>query len=454
MPMRRSVLLILTATTLATANAQIVFHSVTDAWTAALKDNPTQKVYRLKTTQLTDEYKAEQSFLLPSVGAAFSGQDNMKLSVTPVPGELLNQPGKTLYLTFAKHYAYNAGFNTTETIFNWQSILLSGLARQNLRINDVQQKAYEQNLKTSTAQYYFTGLIAESSLRIATRDLQLADSILSTIRNRYDQGLADLGAVHSAEINVNNVQENILQSRQLHEQSIQNLKLLTGCTAQQTLTLGETITADSISTDTITSSTAITSATANAPLNPGPVIGPDKNLDTWSAAARFAELQAKFQKAAFYPTLSLNAFVGSQQFRDNFGMTFGDGAWNDYRYLQLNLNVPLFTGFYNRNKYRSAMATARIDAQQYRDAIQQSQINDSLLAKTYENYRLLVAASGRNLLLYRANVELQRQKFTEGLISIDTFQKTFEDYLRAENTHLNNLSALYSTLASIISRNS
>ena len=96
---------------------------------------------------------------------------------------------------------------------------------------------------------------------------------------------------------------------------------------------------------------------------------------------------------------------------------------------------------------------ARIDAQQYRDAVEQGKITDSLLISTYGNYRLLVAASGRNLLLYRANVELSRQKFVEGLISIDSFQKTFEDYLRAENTHLNNLSLLFSAMASIISRN-
>ena len=146
-------------------------------------------------------------------------------------------------------------------------------------------------------------------------------------------------------------------------------------------------------------------------------------------------------------------FVGSQQYRDNFGLTFGDGAWNDYRYLGLNLNVPLFTGFYNRNKYRSAAVQARINAQQYRDAIDQGKIGDSLLINTYDNYRLIVQASGRNLLLYRENLLLSRQKYEEGLISIDVWQKTFQDYLVAENTHLNNLSSLFSALASIISRN-
>jgi outer membrane protein len=420
------------------AQAQIVFHSLPEVLTVALRDNPNQHIYRLKTGQLTADYHASQSYLLPQVAGNFSGQDNLKLSVTPVPGALINQPGKTLYLTFGKHYVYNAGVNAMENLFNWQYVFQSNIAHENITLNNLQQAAYEQNLKASTAQYYFSGLIAASSLRISGRDLLLADSILNTVRDRYTQGLTDLGAVHSAEINVNNVQQNILQSRQLLDQAIQNLKLLTGCTAQQTLTLDEQLAADSISTDTS---------------SPNLTPGPDKNLDVYAANTRLAELQGKFQKAAFYPTLSLSGFVGSQQFRDNFGLSSGDGAWNDYRYLQLNLNMPLFTGFYNRNKYQSARALARVNAQQYQDAVEEGKITDSLLVSTYDNDRQLVAASGRNLLLYRANVVLSRQKFEEGLISIDSFQKTFEDYLHAENTHLNNLSSLYSAMASIISRN-
>jgi outer membrane protein len=435
-----TILTILTIQTLFTPGlirAQTVFHSLPEVWDAALKNNPTQHIYRLKTGQLTAEYKADQSYLYPQIAGNFSGQDNLKLSVTPVPGAIINQPGKTLYLTFGKHYVYNAGLNATENLFNWQYVCLANEARETLTLNNLQQATYEQNLKASTAQYYFSGLIGASSMRIANRDLELADSILATVRNRYTQGLVDLSAVHSAEINVNDVQQNILQSRQLLDQAIQNLKLLTGGTAQQTLTLDEHLAADSISTDTMTNLT----------------IGPDKNLNVYAANVHLADLQSKFAKAAYYPTLSLSGFAGSQQFRDDFGLTFGDQSWNDYRYLQLNLNVPLFTGFYTRNKYRSAQAAARINAQQYHDAVEQSKISDSLLIITYDNYRLLVAASGRNLLLYRDNVDLSRHKFDEGLISIDAFQKTFEDYLRAENNHLNNLSSMFNALSNIISRN-
>ena len=424
----------------------IIFHSVTEVWSAALRNNPTQRIYRMKTGQLTEDYNASLGNLLPQASLGISGQDNLKLQVTPVPGELIGQPGKTLYLTFGKQYIYNADLQVSQTIFNWQFVFQSRIAKENVALNSLQQAAYQQNLKVSAAQYYYEGLVAASSLRISNRDLILADSILSTVRDRYTQGLVDISAVHSAEINVNNVRQNTYQSQQLFDQAAQNLKLLTGCKPDQSISLDEYLAIDSLSS----ASDAETSSLASAAPSP---LGQDKNIDVYAGNARLAALQGSLQKTAFYPTLSIAGNLGSQQFRDNFGLTFGNGAWNDYRYLVLNLSVPLFTGFYNRDKYRSAEATARINAQQYQDAIEQGAINDSLLLKTYDNYRVITEASGRNLQLYRENLMLSQRKYEEGLISIDIWQKAFEDYLRSENTHLNNLSQLFSARASIIGRN-
>ena len=424
----------------------ITFHSVTEVWSAALRNNPTERIYRMKTGQLTEDYKASLGNLLPQASLGISGQDNLKLSVTPVPGELIGQPGKTLYLTFGKQYIYNADLQVSQTIFNWQFVFQSRIAKENVALNSLQQAAYQQNLKVSSAQYYYEGLVAASSLRISNRDLILADSILSTVRDRYTQGLVDISAVHSAEINVNNVRQNIYQSQQLFDQAAQNLKLLTGCKPDQSVSLDEYLAIDSLSPASDAETSSLTST------DPPPMT-PDKNIDVYAGNARLAALQGSLQKTAFYPTLSIAGNFGSQQFRDNFGLTFGNGAWNDYRYLILNLNVPLFTGFYNRDKYRSAETTARINAQQYQDAIEQGAINDSLLLKTYDNYRVITEASGRNLLLYRENLMLSQRKYEQGLISIDIWQKAFEDYLRSENTHLNNLSQLFSTRASIIGRN-
>src|SRR6202012_1977158 len=107
------------------AHDSIIFHSVAEVWTAALRDNPTQRIYRLKSGQLTDDYRATRSSFLPQANVGITGQDNLKLNVTPVPGELINQPGKTLYLTFGKAYIYNAGLSGTENGVSGTDLLRS-----------------------------------------------------------------------------------------------------------------------------------------------------------------------------------------------------------------------------------------------------------------------------------------------------------------------------------------
>jgi len=89
---------------------------------------------------------------------------------------------------------------------------------------------------------------------------------------------------------------------------------------------------------------------------------------------------------------------------------------------------------------------------QYKTAQDQSAVNDRLLLENYSAYSRMARASANSYLLYRANVALNKEKYQEGIINMDIYLKAFEDYLKAENAHLTNLSQLLSTQATILSR--
>jgi len=163
-------------------------------------------------------------------------------------------------------------------------------------------------------------------------------------------------------------------------------------------------------------------------------------------------LQSKEQRATAYPKLSATGYFGGQQYRNDFGLSFTNDAWSGYRYVGINLSIPIFTGFSNSNKYKSAVAAHEIARQQYDNAKQQSAINDRLLLKNHDDYLNMVRAAESNFKLYYQNLLLTKQKFTEGIISVDVYFKAFQDYLTAENTYLNDLSQLLSVKATIISR--
>lgn len=400
----------------------------------AIKNNPTQAVYQQQIVQAKYNYKASKGFIYPSASGAFSGTDNLHLAITPVPGELIGRPGTTFYAQFGKTYTYNTGITLSEDIFDWQSILQSKVANNNVKLNEVQQEYYIQSMRDQVAKIYFSALIAKASLRIISTDSLIADSIVTLTKQRFQEGTTDAISVNQAVIGKNNVLQNNAQSTQLFDQSIENLKILLGEKAADEAILTEQLSLDSLTIDSRLD------------------LGTDKNLDVYQQQVNIADLQSKSQRSVAYPKLSASMYIGGQQYRNDFGLSFNNTAWNAYRYIGLNLTVPLFTGFTNANKYKSALAQKSITQLQFNSAKQQSEINDRLLRKNYNDYQELVKASAHNFKLYNSNLALNKQKYTEGVIGMDVYLKSFQDYLTAENTYLNNLSQLLSIKATILSR--
>ena len=410
--------------------AQVQVDDLQSLWKIALQNNPNQKVYALKKEQLAYDYKTAESFYYPQAAASFNGQDNLIQAVTPVPGVIFNKPG-TVYLQFGKHYTYNAGLTVTKNLFDWQAILQAKIAKENIELNKVQQEAYIQTLKTQVGQYYYTALVSMSSLTIAQKDLALADSICGVIKDKFNQGLTDASAVNQSVINRNKISQNSLQSEQLYNQAIANIKILSGIPVTSTLILKKPV----FDRKPIAES-----------------LGNDKTLVPYSNNITIADLQRKTQKAASLPKLTATGYFGFQQFQNELEMSFTRNAWSDYQYIGLGLNWPLFTGFANTNKLKSMITQKKIAAQNYQSAKEQSAINDSLLLSNYTAFSNMTTTAESSFNLYGKNLELSLQKFREGLISIDAYLKTFQDYLAAENGYLNNLSNLLTTKAAIEAR--
>lgn len=401
----------------------------------SVKNNPTQAIYQQQIKQALSNYKASKGYLYPNISGNFNAQDNLHLAVTPIPGILINQPGTTYYAQFGKKYTYNTGLTLNENIFDWSSVLQSAIAKNNIMLVELQQSSYLQSLKDQAAKLYFSILIGKASIKTNSEDLTLADSLVVLSKQRLSEGTSDALSVNQAMINYNNALQNKAQSHQVYEQGIENLKIVLGEKAFTELSLSEEIDLNAV----------------KAPKMPG--LQMDKNIEVYRQQFLISALQSKQQRSVAYPKLGLTGYFGAQQFKNDFGLSFNNDAWTGYRYIGLSLSVPLFTGFTNLNKYRSSIAQQQIAQLQYNTAKEQSAVNDRLLLKNYQDYTAMTMAAANSYQLYRSNVSLNRQKYQEGIINMDVYLRSFEDYLRAENTYLNNLSQLLSTQATILSRN-
>lgn len=421
--------------TVSAGSGPLVLSSFDGLWNLVIRNNPTEKVYALNIQKAVTDHRASLGFIYPTLNGGFTGQANPQLAITPVPGELVGRPGTTYEVRFGKPYVYGAGFSGTENLFNWTQVFEARISGNNILLNQAQAAAYEQTLKEEAARYWYAARVAAGSIRVAAEDLVLADSAVALAQRRLNEGLSDAMALNQAKINYNDVTGNLAQSRELYDQGMGNLRILLGRLPGDSLIL-----ADSLDI-------------RQEPEGSGLNLGPDRNLEVYHTQLVGAQLERKHRQAAFYPTLTLDGYFGQQQFRDEFGLSFIPGAWTNYSYIGLNLNVPIFNGFTNRENLKSAEASVRISALQYDNARLQGQVNDDLLMKQYASYLQVSRASRQNFLLYADNLELSRRKFAEGLLAADAYLKVFEDYLEAENTYLNNLSNLFSTRATILARN-
>jgi outer membrane protein len=403
-------------------------------WKLAIENNSSQKVYQLKIQQTQVDYNASRAYLLPQISASFSGQDNTKLATTPVPGELLGQPNTTQYLQFGKQFVYNTGVSISKSLFDWQAKAQSNIAKENIALNTAQKLANEQNLKTHIAQSYFTLLITKKAIEISESDFKIADNILLITMQKFQQGLTDAIAVNQAKMNNNNILISISQSKELYKNALASIKILSGMSEHTYVDLKPIDKIESLYKAYVTT------------------VNQDKNVLVYSHNVEIQKWQHKFSKAAILPKFSINSYYGYQQFRDNFRLDFKSNSWKDYRYVSINMSVPIFTGFSNRNKLKSNNIQTEIVKLQNNAAIEQSNINNKSLQETIDNYLSITNISKNNFELYGKNLELNLQKFKEGIISLDIYLKAFEDYIRSENTYLNNLSTLLYNQAIVISR--
>lgn len=400
----------------------------------ARTQNPDLKSYFLNVEKSSYEAKASKAVYWPSVSGSFGGQKNFELPTTPVPGDFFGQPGGTVNARFGQEYAYNAGLNLTMNLIDWQSVLKVKMAKFTYEAAEAQQAAYLQLLDQQVYLTYYSLLISKQAIVLAEKDLEIADSIASLSEQKFREGALDAIAANQAIINSNATKQNLSTSRQLYQNSINDLKLLLGLQAMDSLQV-----------------TAGINYQLPLKFSNGELV-PDGEIRLASISAQQAQNQVNIQKSLFVPKLSLYGYYGRQQFREDFGLEFGNNAWSNYSYLGLNLSFPIFAGFSTKNKLRVSQADLERTKNELNKVNLESEIQDARLIEEYHTSLINANLAKEAFQLYEKNERLTLQKYSEGLISLDRYLFAFEDYLKAENAFLNSLLNTYTYYSQIIPR--
>ena len=399
-----------------------------------LKNNSNLKIFKLKISQSNYDYKASNYFKTPQINGTFNSQDNLKLSTTNIPGAPFGQPGKYIPISLGKPYTNSMGISAVQSVMDWQHIFQSKIAYQNTELLKAQKDQSIQNLKLQILQTYYSIITSLSAIKISEKDLQLSDSIVKIIEYKYTSGIIDESSFNQAKVSSNNIKQNIIQSTTLLKQSIAYIKNLVDLpvTTDLQFTLPEQLIVE------------------NKPIQK---LGSDKGLLPLQQLVKIDSLQIKEAKAKYYPKFNLVGYKGYDQFRDDLGIDFSRGTWNDYSYISLMATLPIYNGLVSRNKVKSMQYKKEVSKEQLKSATQQSLMNDQNLIENYQSTVKLIEITKNNFELLNKITTANFEKYINGLISLDVYFKSFEDYLKSENIYLNMVSNLQIINANFEARN-
>ncbi len=406
--------------------AQQTFASLDEIWLYAMENNVVQRIQQLQVAQARQQKRTADAYLFPTVSAGISGQANIDISETPVPGELIGKPGETVYMKFGKKYNYSAGINVSYNVLNWHSVYQSRMATINVEQQKAGQAYSEQNLKEQLGQIYYAALMAQKAVIFGENDLAVADTLFQLTQNRYNQGLTDAIELNQAQISKNSVAQQLEISRDFRNECISNLKELLGLEAESVLELTGSLEYNSTD-ETI----------CQTPPN-------SRYTEIFRLKESYSIARQKSAWAEYLPDVGLRAYFGNNQFSDDFSFSLKSEKWRPDNYVGVSVSVPIFSGWANRSKHSASKIERQIASGTYADELRKSAINDSLtVQKMYS--ALQSAALGKETFgLSAQNLRLASTKYQQGLISLDGYLKIFEDYLKAENNYLNYLSEFYS----------
>ena len=399
-----------------------------------LKNNSNLKIYKLKITQSNYDYKASNYFKTPQINGTFNSQYNLKLSTTNIPGAPFGQPGKYIPISLGKPFTNSMGISAVQSVMDWQHIFQSKIAYQNTELLKAQEDQSIQNLKLQILQTYYSIITSLSAIKISEKDLQLSDSIVKIIEYKYTSGIIDESSFNQAKVSSNNIKQNIIQSTTLLKQSIAYIKNLVDLPVSTDLqfTLPEQLFVENKLIQEL---------------------GSDKGLLPLQQLVKIDSLQIKEAKAKYFPKFNLVGYKGYDQFRDDFGIDFTKGTWNDYSYISFMATLPIYNGLVNRNKVKSMQFKKEVSKEQLKSATQQSLMNDQNLIENYQSTVKLIEITKNNFELLNKITTANFEKYINGLISLDVYFKSFEDYLKSENTYLNMVSNLQIINANFEARN-
>jgi outer membrane protein TolC len=341
-----------------------------------------------------------------------SWTDNTELPVSYVPAEFFGGPAGTLKeLSFGQEYVTNYGITPQIDIISPAAWARVKSASINSKLTETINLINKKTLFESISATYYNILSLQAQTETLKENVKAADSIFSISTNKFSLGLIREQDKNTAEINLLNVQDKLVQLNSTLEQQYNTLKLLCDISPATSVTIEEKTSVQ----------------TTAAPASKSGLY--EKQQQLQSAYMR-SELRAN-RLLTFSPTLS---FVFNQAWQQSSNSSFFDENANHFstQYFGLKLSIPLPFDVNHLSQTYTSRINYTISKLNAEHGALQNQISNTQLDLDYQKALSAYTNAKKVAALRESNYSKSLNQFKEGILSTENLLLAFTEHVNAK----------------------
>ncbi len=332
-------ILLLTGIFAAKAQSDTLVLTRETALAMALESNPAIAVARLDKAKAEARLNQTRGNLLPSVNASGSYTRNLKKQVIFFPEEMAPFFGGSTALEIGSDNSYMGGLQFALPLYN--AAIYAGIdaARTEQRIAEEGFRTQTIELTFNVQRAWYDVLLARESLEVVRLSLRNAMENLDNIRKLYSQGLVAEYDLIRAQVQTENIRPEVLQAQNTVELTENYLKVLLGIDFETPIRIEGNLME---SAEQMLLGFNITSAERTLGNNPDYItLGLQQDL---------VMKQARSLRATSLPSVTA---VGNYMYiTESNSFKFADYRWVNTASAGLQVRIPIFNGFTNRNQVK------------------------------------------------------------------------------------------------------
>jgi outer membrane protein TolC len=329
---------------------------------------------------------------------------------------------------FGTKFSANAGISLSQILFDGQ-VFVGLMARPTaVAFRKKNMEVTAEMIKANIHKIYYQLVVSKTQVELLDANIGLAEKLLHDTKLIYENGFREQLDVDKATVVLANLQTEKKKVLNVISNGYYGLKLLMGMPAGDELILTDKITDEQVKDGILESSIY--------------KYEDRKEYQYAQIGKKLNEYNVRRYKLSQIPTITLNGVYGKNAQRDKWNF-FGKGDWFTVSNVNLNINIPIFNGFFVKSKIAQAKLEVRKIENQL-DALKLSIDNEVEIAKN--NFRTAIGTldfQKKNMALAEKVYQQTKKKYEIGTGSQIEINAAQTDLKSAQTNYIN---ALYDAI--------